>query len=130
MIIHKEDPKRKNYYLCNHAVGPGKKQKLTTKWAKVTCKNCLKQNLYHFSVDENKKIGSKSIRLEDGTLVISMDQELIIAYPKKKFTEIFRKQMQDKKAKYLTVSWSETELGAIAKGLKMLGLKAKQMKKK
>lgn len=39
--VHKEDSKKKGYYLCNHAVGPGQKEKLSKRWGKVTCQNCL-----------------------------------------------------------------------------------------
>ena len=42
-IIHMQDPKKKLYYLCNHAVGQGSVLKLTTDKNKVTCKNCLQR---------------------------------------------------------------------------------------
>ncbi len=50
MLIHREDEKRKGFYKCIHAVGPGVKEKLTTNWNKVTCRNCLKEvdiNVYY-----------------------------------------------------------------------------------
>ena len=30
-------------YLCNHAIGIGNDFKMSFRWDKVTCKNCLKQ---------------------------------------------------------------------------------------
>lgn len=47
MSIHKEDTKRKGYYLCNHAFGKGSPKKITQNWNEVTCRNCLKKNIYY-----------------------------------------------------------------------------------
>lgn len=33
-------------HLCNHAVDPFPEM-ITTKWREVTCKNCMRVNLYH-----------------------------------------------------------------------------------
>jgi len=41
LIIHKEDPNKKGYYLCIHATGKGIEKKITKDWKKVTCQNCL-----------------------------------------------------------------------------------------
>jgi len=45
---------RRSYlYLCNQAVTPTL-NKLSYRWNKVTCKNCLKQKHSHNSCNKNK----------------------------------------------------------------------------
>jgi hypothetical protein len=53
MIIHKEDINKPGYYSCNHAVGPGKKEKLRKLWRCVNCENCIKR---YKDKEKNKKI--------------------------------------------------------------------------
>jgi len=120
MLIHKEDTKKKGYYLCIHAVGKGNPKKITKDWSKVTCKNCLKRNVYHFGIKENKELGFKSVVLADDTHIVLHKHKVGIGYPKKKFNKIFRQQIKDRKKSYLWVEFSEKELKAIMKGIDML----------
>jgi len=123
MLIHKEDTKRKGYYLCNHAVGQGNPKKITKDWGKVTCKNCLKRNAYHFGIKEHKELGFKAVVLADDTHIVLYKHKVGIGYPKKKFNKIFRQQIKDRKKAYLWVEFSETELKAIMEGIDMLNQK-------
>jgi hypothetical protein len=52
-IVHKEDNKKKGYYLCNHAVGKGNPDKLSQLWENVTCKNCLKKHKSSITIINN-----------------------------------------------------------------------------
>ena len=53
------------------------------------------------------------ILLEDGTVILLHSKHLSILYPKKKFTKLFQKQIDDKGRDNIGVSWNMTEIRAI-----------------
>jgi len=79
----------------------------------------MEKETYEFGIKELKDLGFKAVVLADNTHIV-LGKEVTIMYPKKKFIQIFKKQMSDKKRAYIGVSFSEVELNAIMKGLKML----------
>jgi len=55
MVIHKWVKRNDmDYYLCNQAVCPTR-SKLSWRWDKVTCKNCLKQRPDTYQPDKHTK---------------------------------------------------------------------------
>ncbi len=82
-----------------------------------------KQENYEFGIKENKKIGYKGILLKDKTQIIFYKNELSIMLPKDKFSEIFKKQLKNKKGynkTHIGITFSKTELKAIENGFKEL----------
>ncbi len=78
---------------------------------------------YSYGIKEDKKLGIFAIVLQDGTHVViskGKDKGVSFMYPKKKFSKIFRKQMQDRKTHFIGLAFSVIELQAIMKGLDKL----------
>lgn len=90
-----------------------------------------KKKVYKYKVFQPKKaqkeVGVAGVELEDGTQFIiyrsKKHKGLAIRYPKKKFSRLFLKQINDKKAAHISMSYSPTELEAIFQGMMGLDLK-------
>ncbi len=78
---------------------------------------------YKFGIKENKEMGYKGIILQDGTQLIFTKNEnefLSLMFPKEKFLKIFKKQIDDKKATHIGVTFNKIEVQAILKGMSEL----------
>lgn len=74
---------------------------------------------YEFAVKSNDKLGYKGIVLRDKTQLILTKHGLSIMLPKKKFSKILNKQMQDKNKTHIGITFDNQEIEAIVLGFKL-----------
>ncbi len=75
---------------------------------------------YKFKIKSNDKLGYKGIILKDKTQLILTKDGLSIMLPKKKFSKILNKQMNDKERTHVGVTFNNQELKAIILGFKQM----------
>lgn len=73
---------------------------------------------YNFGIKENGDM--KAVVLADNTHIVLSGKNVIIMFPKNKFEQIFKEQIDDVKREFIGISFSEIELDAIMKGLERL----------
>jgi hypothetical protein len=89
-----------------------------------------KEKEYVFKIKTSPKNPNLcAIELQDGTNVVidGNAKAVSFVYPKKKFSRIFKKQMADKKSRFIGVTWNYTELNALLKGASMLRKNKKEI---